>query len=225
MLARGIRIRCGDVLFLSANKLVLADGGFIAIEGAGDLRALSSLAAQEKALPMIEARVSRAAGAAPAISIDRIRCGKSIFAESGILLPIAGLMPSRGTPARAEEPRSPKSFRIVSDLRFDQNRQIQSLVGKRISVAGRLAAEDSRRVVRFANGTGLILTPLPLESNVEPFLAGLVGDPEEIRFDIILERMLPWANRNPTESRKLTQIAGEARVMAISAQSLFLKDY
>jgi len=37
--------------------------------------------------------------------------------------------------------------------------------------------------------------------------------------------MLPWESRNPAESRKQTRIAGEARVLSISAQSLFLKDY
>jgi hypothetical protein len=225
VLARGIRIPLGGILFVSSNKLVLADGGFVAVEGAGDLHALAPLAAEANALPVIEARIARDANGGPVISVDRIRCGRSVFAKSGTVLPIATLEPSLATPARAEVPRSPKSFRIVSELRFDRSREIQSLVGKRISVTGRLTFEDSRRVVRLANGTGLVLTPLPVDSHVEPFLAGLVGDPEEIQFDLILQRMLPWTNRVPTESRKQTQIAGEARVMSISAQSLFLKDY
>jgi len=225
MLTRGIRITFREVLFLNSTKLVLADGGFVAIQGAGDLRDLAPLAAQKKALPVIEARISRAASGEPTVSVDRIHCGGSVFARSGTVLPIAALQPSMATPARAAEPRSAKSFRILSELRFDRSRQIQSLLGKRISVAGRLTVEGPRRVVRLANGTGLILTPLPLDSHLEPFLAGLVGDPEEIQFDLVLERMLPWESRNPAESRKQTRIAGEARVLSISAQSLFLKDY
>jgi hypothetical protein len=226
---RNVRIPLRDVLFLSETKLVLADGAFVAIEGAGDLLALGAMAGAQGSVPVIEARLGATFGLDPdavlALPLKRMRCGRTTFAQTGTLKPIAILAPSTERPSRTRERNAPDQFRIVGDLRFDDRRTFEPLLDERISLRGWIAAEGSRRVLRLANGTGVALVPLPAGSRVEPFLAGIAGDKTEIEVDLILERAFPWKNRqDPAESRQASRIAAVGRVVAVSADQLFLTD-
>jgi hypothetical protein len=231
--AANVRIPLANVLFLTETKLVLADGAFVAIEGAGDLRGLAPLAEKEAAVPTLEARLGPTladvvSGSDPAtgrgLPLRRIRCGGTTFAETGILKPIAILTPSTTKPARGATARD-EGFRIVTDLRFDERRTFAPLVQSRISLRGRIVAEESGRVLRLANGTGVALASLPDGSRVEPFLAGIAGDKTEVQVDLVFERAFPWKNaKHPAESREGTRIAGVGRVLSVSAEGLSLTD-
>jgi hypothetical protein len=232
--ARNVRIPLANVLFLTESKLVLADGAFVAIEGAGDLRALAPLAEKEGAVPLVEARFGPTlaevvsgsdAAAARALPLKRIRCGGTTFAETGTIKPIAILTPSTGKPVRSAKPARDEGYRIVTDLRFDERRTFASLIQSRISLRGRIVTEESGRVLRLANGTGVALAALPDGSRVQPFLAGIAGDKSEIQVDLVFERAFPWKNaKHPAESREATRIAGMGRVLSVSADGLFLTD-
>jgi hypothetical protein len=238
MEGRNVAVPLINVLFFTETKLVMADGAFVAIDGAGDLRGLAELAAREKSPPIIEARIGptfseafSGAGSdldganAGGLPLKRIRSGRTTFTETGTLRPIALLTPSTGRPARSQKPDGDEVYRIVTDLRFDERRTFTPLVGRRISLRGRIVAETSGRVLRLANGTGVALAPLPTESHVEPFLAGMAGDETELQVDLVFERAYPWRNSQaPAESREATRIAGLGRVVAVSADGLYLTD-
>jgi len=225
-LARDVNIPLRGVLFLGESKLVLADGSFVAIEGAGDLRGLLPLAQAEKVEPMIQTAAwpSSPAGEFPSLPIDRIQCGKAIFSRGGILRPLTMLRPAVHRPDRSPE-RQPESFWLVNDLRYDDSRRLARLAGQRLSVSGRVTIEGHDRVLRLENGTGILLQPLPAGSRVEPFLAELVNDDTPVQVDLEFERTLPWRNaKQPDASRQETRIAGVGRVFSVSAESLVLAD-
>jgi hypothetical protein len=225
-LARDVSIPLRGVLFLGESKLVLADGSFVAVEGAGNLRDLLPLAQAEKVEPMIQTAawpLSPMGEFAP-LPIDRIRCGKAIFSRGGTLRPLAILNSSTHRPERSAQ-REPDHFWLVSDLRYDDHRGLRKLVGQRISVNGRVTIEGPDRVLRLTNGTGILLQPLPATSRVEPFLAGLASDDTPVQVDLEFERALPWRNaKQPEASRQETRIAGVGRVCSVSVESLFLTD-
>jgi len=233
---RNVRIPLANVLFLSETKLVLADGAFVAIEKAGDLRGLAALADQEKSVPILEARLGPTLSDVvsgsepdpallPAVALQGIRCGRTTFTKSGTLKPIAVLTPSPLQAVRSNKPAAVDGFQIVSDLRFDQRPTFAPLVQKRISLRGRIAVEEAQRVLRLANGTGIALAPLTKGSRVEPFIAGMAGDKTEVQVDMVFERAFPWRNpKNPAEARETTRIAGMGRVLSVSADGLFLTD-
>jgi len=225
-LARPVSIPLRQVLFLGETKLVLADGSFVAIEGAGDLRTLLPLAKAENQEPVIETAAwpPSPAGEFPVLRVDRIRCGQAIFSRAGTIRPLAVLTPAMHRPDRSPK-RQPESFWLVNDLRYDDSRRLARLAGQRISVSGRVTIEGQERVLRLGDGTGVRLAPLPAGSRVEPFLSGLANDNPELQVDLVFERVLPWRNAaHPTESRQQTQIAGVGRVISVSVESLVLAD-
>ncbi|HWN81793.1 MAG TPA: hypothetical protein VNM87_06840, partial [Candidatus Udaeobacter sp.] len=225
-LARDVSIPLRQVLFLGESKLVLADGSFVAIEGAGDLRRLLPLAQAEQTEPVIETASwpPSPAGKFAGLPVDRIRCGKVIFSRGGTLRPLAILTPSTHGPQRSLR-RESDGFWVVNDLRYDDGRRLLRLAGQRLSVGGRVTTEGPDRVLRLENGTGVLLAPLPAGSRVEPLIAGLAGDGTAVQVDLVFERMLPWRNaKYPDASRQETKIAGVGRVVSVSVESLFVTD-
>jgi hypothetical protein len=208
------------------SKLVLADGSFVAIEGAGDLRQLLPLAQAEQAEPVIETAAwpPSPAGEFAGLPVDRIRCGKVIFCRGGTLRPLALLTPSTHGPQRSLE-RESDGFWVVNNLRYDDGRRLLRLAGQRLSVGGRVTTEGPDRVLRLENGTGVLLAPHPAGSRVEPLLAGLADGGTAVQVDLVFERMLPWRNaKYPDASRQETKIAGVGRVVSVSIESLFVTD-
>jgi hypothetical protein len=212
-----VRYEIRDVLFLDRNRILVGDGHLVAIEGTGDLKPLVAMAMEAKLAPQVAAR---AAGGK--VAIERITVGKQVFLEGGSLERLARFDVRTGTPRRSRNPRD-DSFLLVESLPIERTAALKPLLGARISLAGTIVLEGDRRVLRMADGAGVVLNPLPVGSRLEPFLAAFAGEPSTVQLDLVLTQLYKWVDpKTPARSRQAGRLAGEADVYSASAQSFDL---
>jgi hypothetical protein len=208
-----VRLALRGVRYIEAQRLILADGSYVELLGAGDLRAHFEQARELRLAPHLDARIRDGR-----IRVERLAAGERDLWTGGELVRHAWLGASDPQPARSHH-GSDRVFAVVRSIPFDDRSVIEGLVGRRISVSGRLERCGERLVLRLDGGTGIRLA-MPAAERLRRCLAAFEEPPVELRVDLVLGGVAPWRDRqHPECSRGTTRIIGEAEVYSLSAQS------
>jgi hypothetical protein len=108
-------------------------------------------------------------------------------------------------------------YRWLKQAQHDESRSFEALVGRPISVEGRVVQEDGRYVVR-TEGFGMALQPLPLGAETGRLLEFLESREVNGIVDGVFEQMYPWRSDDPRRSRRDNRILGEMSVHVVQAQ-------
>jgi hypothetical protein len=208
-----VRLEMRGVRYVENDRLVLDDGSYVELVGAGDLRAHLERARDLGMVPHLDARLRDGR-----ILVERLAAGDRDLWTGGELVRHAWLGESDRRPARGEH-GSERVFAIVRSIPFDDRAVIAGLVGRRISVTGHLEPGEGELVLRMDGGTGIRLAT-PSGERLRRSLEVFARPPVQLRLDIVLTSVAPWRDRrHPERSRGTTRIIGDAEVYSLSAQS------
>ncbi len=212
--SRQLHVALPEIRFVDERRAILADGSFLLIENGGDMRAHAARAEEARAPLTLTVRADTSG-----VVVKKMTVGHEVISWSGDVSLLGKFPPVPTAPARAEYP-PPSGFIAVKALPYDDEEVLKPLADQRISVTGQVTRSRDHRVLKFLDGSAIILNPLPPDSPLEFLLSTFEGDERtKVTADLIFTRLYPFEDKkNPEQSRRATRLVGEGDVQSASVQ-------
>ena len=202
------------VLYASGPDMILGDGHFLHFEGAQDVMPWLKQV-QSTSSPIVLETLA----ADGRVTVQRVRCGNEVLATDLELERIARLAPSSRQPPQRDDLGGNGAFRRMDRIEAGEDADVASLEGAALCVEGTIESHDGRRVLRTANGAGVMLEITGAGPQLAEFLEVFTDRGEPLRVDLMLREVYPYDTRGSGPQRKDDAIVGVGRVYSASAQN------